>query len=376
MHPILKSSVALFALSLAACASAKATNSPQAMALQDALTKTEAGWTSTTSIISYYDYQLIYTDGGKAEPQKISIKDAAKILSAYDVIFIGEAHRHPGNHLAQMDLFEALYALHPNMALSLEQFETDTQPLIDRYAAGEIGTWPLKKMGRAWDNLTTSYLPLMQFARDRGLPIIAAEAPTDIVTCVGKEGLGYLDRLPTDMRATVARDINLQEGSSYFNKYMKFVRGSSGGHGSTSDTLKTEEEKKQAAERANAAFARVMNSYAAQIVRDDTMAERIYDHVTANSTRKIIHLTGSFHAESFLGTVERVALRNPSLKIAVVSPLQVTDTTHPSFTADDAGNGTILLLTHPVEAEVKDPEMRKQWLASVMQTRGNRNCPY
>ena len=50
----------------------------------------------------------------------LSVEQAAAALADADVVFLGETHRHPGNHLAQMALFRALHTQNADTALSLE----------------------------------------------------------------------------------------------------------------------------------------------------------------------------------------------------------------------------------------------------------------
>ena len=111
----------------------------------------------------------------------ISLKQAAFKLTNYDVIFFGELHNHPGIHKAQMELFAQLYRLNNNMSLSLEQFERDAQPYLDQYLVGQIGEEYMIDKARAWDHYRSTHRPMVEFARDRGLPVIAANAPRQIV---------------------------------------------------------------------------------------------------------------------------------------------------------------------------------------------------
>ena len=47
-------------------------------------------------------FALVRTDAGKTAPRVVTVDQAADVLAGYDVVFIGEAHRNPGNHLAEM----------------------------------------------------------------------------------------------------------------------------------------------------------------------------------------------------------------------------------------------------------------------------------
>lgn len=314
---------------------------------------------------NFYDYRLLQTDAGKTAPREVSASEAGKMLAGYDVIFIGEAHRHPGSHLLQMDLFSAVYANAPRLSLSMEQFTTDVQGVVDDYMAGKIGDWTLKRKGEAWDNYDTSYRPLVTFAKERGLPVIAAEAPIPIIACIGKEGLAYLDRISADKRALVAREIELNLGSAYHDKYKQFAA-------STSTHGKGDGEQ-------DAAMAAMMekfmnNSYAGQVARDETMAESIFKHLQANPGRKVLHIDGAFHSDGFMGTVERLQRRNPALKIAVVSPVTAADAKVPAITVEQAGLGNFVAITYPVADDTLTEEEEAARTADTMAKRKKRDC--
>ena len=75
---------------------------------------------------------------GDAANRELSADQVADALKDYDVIFIGEIHDHPGNHLAEMALFRALHTRAPKLALSMEMFERDVQPVMDKFRAGGV----------------------------------------------------------------------------------------------------------------------------------------------------------------------------------------------------------------------------------------------
>lgn len=304
------------------------------------------------------EYILVHTDAGARAPEAMSVASAADVLKNYDVVFIGELHRHPGNHLAEMALFRALHERDANVSLSLEQFERDVQGTLDAYLAGKIGEEPLKSEGRAWDNYPVSYRPLVEYAKTHKLPVIAAEAPTMVVRCVGQEGPEFLARMKPEQRNWAAAQLNLQDGP-YKDKFLKFAGGDgSHGEGQTDDARK----------------AATLRSFAAQVTRDDTMAESIYLHRQKNPGRKVVHLNGTFHSESFLGTAERLKMRDPAVRIAVVSPVEVKDPRNLAVSADEAKLGTFVLQILPQpEAYASMDEMRAA-IKKQMSFRQNNKC--
>jgi uncharacterized iron-regulated protein len=251
-------------------------------------------------------FALMRTGGGAA--RIVGVDEAADALKDDDVVFVGELHDHIGNHLAEMALFRALQARAPTLALSMEQFERDVQPVVDDYLAGRVGEDALRKRGRAWSNYAEAYRPLVEYAKDHGLPVIAAEAPTSVVVCVGEKGPEFLSQLAPDKRGWAAADLHLGDGA-YKDKFFRFL-AEDGAHG---DADGKRAQPSAAAQR----------SYAAQVTRDDTMAESIFLYVQKHPGRKVFHITGAYHVEGGLGTVERLKARAPGLKVAVVVPVEI-----------------------------------------------------
>lgn len=311
-------------------------------------------------------FALIRTDAGAHAPTRTTVDEAAAVLADYDVVFIGESHRHPGNHLAEMRLFHAIHTRAPNLSLSMEQFERDVQPQIDEYLAGKIGESTFVQKGRAWGNYSTSYRPLVEYAKEHKLPVIAANAPEKFVRCVGKEGPAFFDRLKPEQRAWAAKELDLQEGP-YRNKFLGFV-GTDAGHGGDGS-------KDQAAAAKRAPSDGALRSFAAQVTRDDTMAESIALHLAQNPGRKVVHINGSFHSESFLGTVERLQKRMPQLKIAVVNPVSV-EKADETYKAEDTKTGTFILLVRSMPDPYATEEEQRAAIKQQIAARQESKCEY
>jgi uncharacterized iron-regulated protein len=291
-------------------------------------------------------FALIETDAGRSPPRRLTVAQAADVLASFDVIFIGEAHRHPGSHLAEMELFRAIHERAPALSLSMEQFERDVQPVVNDYLAGKIGEVAFMRKARAWGNYETTYRPLVEYAKENHLPVIAANAPEKVVRCVGLEGLSFLGRMKAEQRGWVAASVHASDGP-YRDKFMGFATGDAA-HGGDPNR----KDDKNPSEIARRAFE-------AQVTRDDTMAESIYKHLMENPGRKVVHITGSFHSDGFLGTVERLQARDPKLRIAVVSPTDTDGAVSLALKPSEASQGTIILVIRALpdayanEAELK-----------------------
>ncbi|MBE3654904.1 hypothetical protein BOO92_18555 [Vibrio navarrensis] len=243
---------------------------------------------STSSLNHFYDYQLNSPQG-----QPLSLQKLPSELLTADVILIGEWHTHPGVHRFQTDLLHTLSSQH-SVALSMEQFTRDKQPVLNQYLAGEIGEQPLMSEGNAWPNYESDYRPLVELAKRQGLDVIAANAPKAIVRCIGRQGIGYLDKLDETERHYLAAEINTAD-SLYKDKFMASMH-----HGQPEQTER---------------------QYAAQITWDETMAESIVNYRKAHPQTQIVHIAGKFHTEGGLGTANSILRRAPELKVVVITPV-------------------------------------------------------
>ena len=280
--------------------------------------------------------------GANSVPVVTSLDQAADVLKDYDVVLLGEWHDHAGNHLAEMALLRALHEREPRLALSMEMFERDVQPVLDDYLAGRIGEDALRERGRAWPNYAESYRPLVEFAKESGFPVIAANAPASVIRCVGQQGPEFLGRMPADKRSWAAAELHLENGP-YKDKFMRFL-AEDGDHGQG-----------PVFDASGAPTAGSLRSFAAQVTRDDTMAESISQYIGKNPGTKMVHVTGAFHVEGFLGTAERLKLRAPSLRIAVVVPSEPDQ----DAVARAHREGDLAVLLHPLPKDYVSEEERK-----------------
>jgi len=242
------------------------------------------------------DYQLIESKSGKS----LTLAKMASKLKKANVIFFGEFHGNAVIHQLQAELLPQLYQAKKRLIVSFEMLERDVQSDLEAYLAGSITEDEFLERSRPWPNYATDYRPLLEFAKDKQLKVIAANIPRWIAGKVARGSLSALDDLDTDDRMNVAIDIDASEGA-YKDNFLATMR-MNGMHDHFGD--------EQLYERL----------YQAQCVKDDTMAESIAQYRERYPKYTIIHFNGDFHSTRYLGTVERLRNRMPKLKIAVISP--------------------------------------------------------
>jgi uncharacterized iron-regulated protein len=344
----------------AACAALAACAGP-GPAPRDELSSAQGRLVLGRPLADFYDSVFVLTEAGATVPRAVSVAGLADRLLGYDVIFFGEFHRHPGVHLQQQRLLRALHERAPALILSFEQFERDVQPVLDDYLAGRIGEITLTEQGRAWDSYRPSYRPLLEYAKVNGLPVVAAEAPAWAIGCIGQWGPEILAQFTPAERATVASELHLGPGA-YRDKYMRFQSGSASHGGGAAPSPQ--------------ALLRAERSYASQAARDDSMAESIQRALRQHPGSKLLHLNGSFHSAGFLGTVERLRLRDPGLKIAVIQPVEAADPQEPAISSAALAEGTALLLVYPNPPDFVEGEDQSDFIRRIIAQRAAKPCKY
>ena len=239
-------------------------------------------------------------------------------LARADAVFLGEQHDDPNTHRLELAVLEGLARRGVQVIVSLEMFERDAQPALDRYLARAIGEPEFLKDARPWPRYATDYRPLVEFARARQLRVLASNVPRRIASEVAKQGLAAVAALGGD-RPLAAKDLTCPASGSYFDRFAAAM----GTHqGSTP------------------------NFYFAQCVKDETMGEAVADafaHTTGRVT--IVHVNGAFHSDFGEGAAASARRRMPGRRVAVVSVLPVADLDTVKPAGDDLKRGEYLLFT-------------------------------
>jgi len=124
------------------------------------------------------------------------------------VVFVGEVHDRFDHHLNQLEIIRRLYAIDPNLAIGMEFFQQPFQQHLDDYIAGKLDERELLRNTeyyRRWRLDYRLYAPILEFARDKGIPLVALNLPKEINEKVARNGL---DSLTDEERAQIPADID------------------------------------------------------------------------------------------------------------------------------------------------------------------------
>jgi uncharacterized iron-regulated protein len=227
--------------------------------------------------------------------------------AAADVVMFGEQHRHRPTHRMQLALLEGLDR-RGEASVSMEMFERDVAHILSGYVAGTVAHATLLAHARPWPNYFPDYHPLVELARERGWPAIAANVPRSIAGQVAQGGLTSLDALDRASRPHVAAELHCPE-DDYRERFFAEMRRHPSGHGEPPD----EEE------------ARLQRYYESQCVKDETMAESIVAALRADAHRPVVHFTGAFHSDHGDGIPVRLRRRMPDVRMISITTVPIAD---------------------------------------------------
>ena len=266
---------------------------------------------TTFTQLAYSESQFNAFDGtGKP----VTLADIVKAAGNADVVFFGEMHDDAVGHAIQAEAFRRIvaeYGSKRSVVLSLEMFERDVQTVLDEYLGSLISEQHFMSSSRPWGNYATDYKPLVELAKEKKLPVIAANAPRRYVNMVSRGGRAKLDGLSEEAKEWLAPLPYGDPSPAYANKF-KALMGPS----------------------AEARMG-IDNILASQSLWDATMAYWISRGLKEHKNALVVHLNGGFHTEGRLGTVEHLLKYRKNAKVIVVT-MRYED----NFKAFDPGKHT------------------------------------
>lgn len=135
------------------------------------------------------------------------LADIIPALTDKRVVFIGELHNRYDHHLTQLEIIRRLHAANPRIAIGLEAFQQPFQASLDDYLAGRLDEPQMLRATeyyRRWRMDYRHYAPILRYAREQGLPLVALNVATELTRRVGQVGL---DGLSEDERAQLPDEI-------------------------------------------------------------------------------------------------------------------------------------------------------------------------
>ncbi|NET61812.1 MAG: ChaN family lipoprotein [Symploca sp. SIO2E6] len=224
------------------------------------------------------------------EQQQLNQQGILEELAKADVVYLGETHDSELDHEAQLEILQALYQDNQKIALGMEMFQRPFQEKIDQYLAGEITEAELieqteyeQRWGFPWEY----YAPLLRFAKANKLPVLALNTPSEITRKVARQGLASLT---TAEQQYIPPLSEIHTDNVGYRKMVQEVyqAHAHAGHGNSDG------------------FERF---FTAQVLWDETMAQKIAQFYQDNSGYQVVVIAGRGHIVYGYGIPSRVSRR-------------------------------------------------------------------
>jgi len=143
-------------------------------------------------------------------------------LALGDVVYLGEFHASPDHHAAQLQVIRQLHARGRLDAIGMEMFQRPFQKHLDDYVEGRIDEATMlerTEWKQRWGYDFGLYRPILEFAREHRIEVVALNVSTEIRRVVSKEGR---DALSDEQRASLPEEDREFEG--YADRFADLVR--------------------------------------------------------------------------------------------------------------------------------------------------------
>ncbi len=223
-------------------------------------------------------------------------------LEQADVIYLGETHNEMADHQAQLNIIQALYQKNPKIAIGFEMFQRPYQGVLDQYINGNITEEQLieqSEYNQRWGFPWEYYRDILRFTQQHQLPILALNTPAEITRKVAREGLEILTEKekqyipPLEEIKTDNADYR-QMLEAIYQQHHHGGQGNSRGFD---------------------------NFFLAQVLWDETMAEKVAEFIDQNPGYQVVVLVGQGHIIYDYGIPSRVERRLNSTNFTQYSVL-------------------------------------------------------
>lgn len=185
------------------------------------------------------------------------------------LIFIGERHPQYEDHKVELKVIMGLHRLGRKFAIGMEMFQRPFQKWIDEYLNGKIGEKEFVKKTeyfKRWRYDYNLYREIIEYAKAKGIPVIALNLDVSIIKKVARGGL---DALSEKERKDIPSDMNMADEA-----YRKRLKDIFQDHPAGAD---------------------FRNFYQSQILWDETMAHSIEKFLVERPDYQMVVLAGDEH---------------------------------------------------------------------------------
>jgi uncharacterized iron-regulated protein len=236
-------------------------------------------------------------------------------LAEKRVVYVGETHDRYEHHLNQLAVIQGIHQRYPDLAIGMEYFQWPFQEVLDRYVTGELDEREMLRKTeyfQRWRFDYRLYRPILQYAREHRIPLLALNVPAELTKKVAREGLkGLSDR----ERAQLPENIDRSDKA-----YRERLREVFKEHGFMKE----------------ADFEHFVE---AQLLWDEGMARQAADYLREHPGRRLVVLAGIGHLVYRAGIPNRVNRRLAVTDAVVINGIE-------AGTDHDVGDYLLLPAAH------------------------------
>jgi len=239
----------------------------------------------------FHEWRVIDTVSG----QVVRMDDVMRELALQDVVYLGEEHHNRYHIEAALQVLRSLIERGRQPALAMEMFGWDSQQAIDRYVSGQENDRSIfveqSHWLQNWGGPFEDYEPLVQFVKDRQLPLVALNPPKSLVRMVVKQGL-VAARSDPEMAQWGMKDESIVDDPLYRERIIRQLQQCHGGGEGLYQSM-----------------------YEASMVRDEGMAKTVVERLAAirsagsPTAGPLVSYTGGGHIQYQLPVPKRVIRR-------------------------------------------------------------------
>jgi aminopeptidase N len=245
------------------------------------------------------------TDTATASGAPILPSELPKRLEGVRLLLVGESHTDVESHRIEARVLEQLVRAGRRVTVGLEMYPYTEQAALDDWIAGKLteeAFLEASRWYRSWGYNWLYYRDIFLYARDRRLPLLAINAPREVVSAVRRKGFQNLTpeeaaHVPTEVDSKNAEHLRLFKASF----------GPSGFH------TGMDEKAWQSMLDAQCTWDATMGFHAIQPLRSDEDPRAI-----------VVVLVGAGHVQYGLG-IERQVRKTFRGRIASLIPVPVED---------------------------------------------------
>ncbi|MFS8118545.1 MAG: ChaN family lipoprotein [Microcoleus sp.] len=245
--------------------------------------------------------------------QTYTNQDILQQLVKAKIVYLGETHDSIEDHQAQRAIIQEMQRQNPKIAIAMEMFQRPFQSVLDGYLAGKLTEEQLieqTEYNQRWRFPWEYYAPILRFAKENKLPVIALNTPSEVTRKVASQGL---ESLTAEDKQHIPPISEIRTDNAEYRQML----------------LEVYQQHQKAAQGNSTAFERFLQ---AQVLWDETMAESIAKFVKANPDYQVVVLAGTGHIMFGYGIPSRVERRLGVGKVKMRSVVFSSPTDNPLST--------------------------------------------